>query len=59
MIWGYLELLIACKSTDTETVSDSHVYALHIALLLIDARSSMNVLVYLVMKAENLLSEGF
>lgn len=44
---------------DTETVSHSHVYALHTALLLIDALRSMDILMYLTLEAENLLSEDF
>jgi hypothetical protein len=54
-----LELPIDCKSIDSETVSDSHVYALPTALLLIDTHGSRGILMYLILKAENLLSEGF
>lgn len=54
-----MELLIDCKSIDSETVFDSHVHALHTALHLIDAHSSTDILMYLTLKAENLLSESF
>lgn len=54
-----MALLRDCKSIDLEIMSDSHVYPLDSALLLLDVYSSMAISRHLTQEAENLLCEGF